>query len=318
MQYSEQYKKILGEVPKFLHEYLEILWKGKSHATALCYAVEIRAFLNFVFPDISVNEMKGLLPSRLEIIDASVISKYLTEQFHAGNLKPRTIANKVRYLDQMYLFLLKKRKVTYNPFWDYEIPDFTEPVSKSVSYKDFKDTMTGIFMGLRISDREAITFPNTQLRDAAIISLLFSSDLTLSECASLNVEHITIGEDTAVSLLHAEKELLSSGTDSVARLLASWIQTPGTSSLYEAFHQPVTITAGLRSVEISEEDTAPLIAYFLSVDVFEDRPLFLSRNNRRCAVRTIEYIVDKHFQRYTQKKVNPAMLTKYQKPKANK
>lgn len=295
---------ILKDLPKFTQPYTSMLYDTKKISTAVVQATELRAFLSFIALENEILDVKKLDISVLDKIDQNLLDLYFK------NVSQNTQVVKISCLNQFFLFMMKQRKLSYNPLWDYEAPAFVGTEKEQISYSDVKNTLLGIASGQNLSEKEASFASRTQLRDIAIISLLYSG-LSLSQCAALNLEDVTLGEDTDVVLIDALNLLEENGIKNVIGLLYGWLSasSPSNSPLYKLFHQESSLLIENTTFTINEFATAALLGYMTEQNLIQNGPLFFSLRRRRISERTIEHLVSKHFERYANIHVSTSILS---------
>ena len=305
------YFNIIADMPKFVLPYMSLLREKKKISTVIVQATELRAFLTQVGLKFDIYNIKDLSVQHLGLLD----NEFFTEYFTPVSVNSRII--KESYLNMFYLYLMKERLLSYNPLWDYESPSPTTAPKEYLSHKELTETLAGIAAGLGLSEREASFAGKTQLRDMAVIALIYYANLSLSECAGVNLKDITIGEDLGESLIQIEETCDENNISDKRNLLYGWLlsSTPSNSNLYHAFHKTGTLMISDREIFLNENLCAILLAYISELDNFEDGPLFYSLRRSRLSERTIEHMVGKHFTRYAHKHVTTYTLSTSYKTK---
>lgn len=299
------YFNIISDLPKFALSYTAKLRDKKKLSTVIVQTTEIRAFLTHAAVFHELYRASDLTPSQVENLTSDFLDSYFL------SVSPNSRIIKYSYLNMFYLHLMKERLISYNPLWDYEVPTAVSAEKSFVSEKDVTDTLIGISSGLSLSEREATFAGRTQLRDMAVIALLYYSGLSLSECASLSLSDVLIGDDTGESLYQIQELCEKHGVSDKKNLLSSWLMTsaPSGSELYPAFHKEGSLKCTERTTSLRPEASAFLLSYLSELEYFENGPLFYSLRKRRLSERTIEHMVAKHFDRYTGKHVTTYMLS---------
>lgn len=299
------YFNIIDDLPRFAQNYAAKLRDTKKLSTVIVQITEIRSFLS----EFAIH--KGLhSPKQLSLTDLlSLDNDFLDAYFLSVSQNSRI--HKCSYLNMFYMYLLKERKITYNPLWDYEIPSAVSVEKAYVSNKEVTDTLIGIASGLSLSEKEAIFAAKTQLRDMAVISLLYYQGISLSECAALSLDDVFIGDDTGETLLEAHRLYEEHNIYSPVGLILGWMlnENAAGSELYGVFHREGKIKIKDQLLSLRPECTAILLAHLSEFESFDAKPLFFSLRRSRLSERTIEHMVAKHFKRYVRKHVTTYMLS---------
>jgi len=265
--------KSLSELKREFLEYCE-LDKGQSLLTVQNYERYLDRFLNFLtdsgpraqasgllvnlFPsDINQESVRNyrLYVNRLRDEQGSELKKN-TQNYHILALRAF-----LRYLAWRGIQTLSPEKVTVSKLGDREITFLESSEVREILDKPDTSELSG-------------------LRDKAIIELLFSTGLRVSELVSLDVDDINF-ERKEISVLGKGKKIrLVFISDSAAEWLDQYIKNRGFDK-----HQE-----GSLSKRVND-------------------PLFLSKNGTRLTVRSIERIVKKYSLRAgITKKVSPHTL----------
>ena len=305
MDKNSTFWQITKDLPSFTKSYTNALHKEKKISTAIVQATELRAFLSFLANYNHVMDARKMDISLLEKMDRELLDHYFLQ------VSPNTRIIKFSYLNMFFLHLVKSRSLSYNPLWDYEVPAYVAAQKHYVQKSDVIKTLAGISSGLSLSEREARYAPQTQLRDMAIISLLYFCNLSLSQCAALNKDRVLLGEDTGVFLSQAWALLEENNIGDPTMLLYSWLLSSEKkkSELYEHFHSTGSLFLDGKKIPMGETAVAILTAYLLDLERGPMEPLFCSLRRRRISERTIEQVVSKHFKRYADTHVSTYTLS---------
>ncbi len=295
----------MADMPQFSLPYLSYLKSNKKLSTAINQAIELRAFFNFIAVRSNVYNLRLLTIDSLNIIDSSLLDDYLI------SVSINSRKQKASHLNSFYRYLYKQKMIHYNPFWDYEVPSQVPTKKVITDNSDFNDTILGIASGLNLSEREATFAAKTQLRDIAIICLIYYANLSVSECYSINVSDIIIGDDLSVTLCGINDILQGKKYSDPLALITSWFMNSEQLryDLYPAFHQPGILHLPGRDVEVSPLLSSVLLLYLSYYQLDPDGPLFYSLRNMRLSIRSIENIITKHFKRYANKHVHVYALS---------
>lgn len=169
---------------KFLN-YLKISKNASCH-TLRSYANDLEDFKNFLsdkipediksnFPKIGGNFMPAIsIDIPLEGVDRKTLRNYLANLFENKKHR-RTIARKLSSLRTFFKYLLTHQIITSNPAEELESPRLEKKIPPSISYQQIE-------LLLQQPDTNSLL----GLRDRAIMELLYSSGLRVSEVVALN------------------------------------------------------------------------------------------------------------------------------------
>lgn len=154
--------------------------KGYSDHTAKNYHLDLRHFLSFLAEKQGFTG-KEEIAETLECIDFQVIREYLGRLY--GRYKRTTIARKLSAVRSFFYFLERKGLVKGNPAADISTP-------KQGKYIPSYLPVDEMFRLLEGPNREK----PLGLRDLAILEVLYSCGIRVSELSGLNVSSIDFGE----------------------------------------------------------------------------------------------------------------------------
>lgn len=147
--------------------------KGYSKHTTRNYESDLRQFSEFVA---TRNDVKNGDPG-VDLIDFPLIRSYLGELF--GKCKRTTIARKLSSLKSFFKYLELRGLASFNPAAEIMTPKQEKYIPTYLPIDD-------MFALLEQPDKEK----DLGLRDLAILELLYSSGLRVSELVTLDIERL--------------------------------------------------------------------------------------------------------------------------------
>jgi integrase/recombinase XerC len=162
---------------KLIHSYIEYIGaeKGYSGHTIRNYKSDLRQFSKFVVAKKVV--AKG--DPGIELVDYNLIRSYLGQLFNT--CKRTTIARKLSTLKSFFSYLELRGLTSINPAVDIMTPKQEKRIPTYLPIDD-------MFSLLEQPDREK----ELGLRDLAILELLYSSGLRVSELVTLDIEKLDL------------------------------------------------------------------------------------------------------------------------------
>lgn len=154
--------------------------KGYSQHTVRSYHVDLTQFFKFVKAKIPFSEGEKLLLTT-DIIDRSIIRQYIGTLY--GRLKRATIARKLSAIRSFFLFLEKSGVIRENPASDILTPKLGKYIPSYLSVDEV----------FRLLERPEQQKP-LGLRDLAVMEVLYSCGLRVSELESMNISNIDFEE----------------------------------------------------------------------------------------------------------------------------
>ena len=192
------------------HNYLEycIHQKRLDKKTLKAYRIDLKQFSDYV------SEM-----------DARDITPYILENYISGlhqQYKPKTVKRKIASVKAFFHFLEYKDIIYQNPFNKIQVR-FREPVilPKTIPLNTVETLLSTIYK--QYSNAKSRYQKRNALRDAAVIELLFSTGMRISELCSLKMNDINLHEKTILIYGKGSKERkLQIGNDDVIYVLEKY------------------------------------------------------------------------------------------------
>ncbi len=166
--------------------------KGYSRNTIRNYEIDLKQFLRFWTSKTASPDHRGSQLCRKEP-DPLVIREYLGSLF--GRYRRSTIARKLSAVRSFFLFLEKKGLINKNPAADISTPKREKYIPTYLPVDD-------VFRLLERPERER----PLGLRDLAILEVLYSCGLRVSELEALNVSSIDFDERLVRVIGKGDKE----------------------------------------------------------------------------------------------------------------
>ena len=176
--------------------------------TIKAYRIDLNQFISFL-PD---TDISSIIPSTLEFFISQLHSKY----------KPKTAKRKIASIKAFFHYLEYKEIIDINPFSKVHIK-FREPfiLPKTIPLHTVEKLLSIIYK----QHREASTYNQHRksLRDAAVIEMLFSTGIRISELCTLKVTDVNLYDGTILIYGKGAKErILQLGNNNVIQLLKEY------------------------------------------------------------------------------------------------
>ncbi len=223
--------------------------KGYSKHTVRSYLVDLRQFLEFLISreSLQADENVELEPNAISPL---IIREYLGSMY--GNYNRSTIARKLSAVRSFFLFLEKKGICAGNPAVDIATPKQEKHLPGYLSVDDV----------FRLLEKPGKKNP-LDLRDLAILEMLYSCGIRASELEALNVSSIDFNERLVRIIGKGNKERIVPVGRKAIKAITLYFEA----------------TQGLRKRSGGDS---------------QDSPLFVNFRGGRLSVRSIGRIIKKH------------------------
>ncbi len=200
----------MNNLESIMEEYLEYCQEQKqlNRKTQKAYRIDLRQFSD----QTAVSKVSAITPKILEDFIAELHRKY----------QPKTTKRKIASLKAFFHYLEFRDILDRNPFHKIQVK-FREPVilPKTIPLHTIETLLSTIYKQ-RSTARTAYQRRNA-LRDAAVIELLFSTGIRISELCSLGANDIDFYDKTVLIYGKGSKErLLQIGNEDVIKVLQEY------------------------------------------------------------------------------------------------
>lgn len=197
----------MTSLQKPINQYLNHLasQRGLSPVTINNYQRNLSEFVTLIL-DINLTEW-----SELESDHVRLMVKKLNQK----GIKARSIATKLSALRSFLTYLVDNEILTFNPAKGVAAPKLDNPLPKNISVDE-------VFQLLDMDDNDPLS-----LRDNAMMELMYSSGLRLSELVSINLKDIKIHKKEVIVLGKGSKQRLLPITGKAIAAISAWIKVRG-------------------------------------------------------------------------------------------
>ncbi|NCB48628.1 MAG: integrase [Clostridia bacterium] len=263
-------KEILSLLPVFCDEFFIGIEGQTSSLTRLNYAQDLKIFFHFLtteiidfsdktVKDLTLCDLSKLTSTHLEIFMNYLTGFYLNDKFFSNTAT--TKCRKISAIRSLLKYFYKKDKLSQNISAKINTPKIKEKeiirleVDEVVKLLDSADDPAKIFSKMQKAFNKV-----TRKRDLAIFSLLLGTGIRVSECVGLNIEDVDFKTNGFKITRKGGSQTVLYFSNEVADSLREYLEERK------------------KNNKVSENEKA----------------LFLSLQNKRMCVRTMEKLVKKY------------------------
>ena len=264
-------RTMLSELPAFFKDFFRGIEPRTQSRTQIAYAYDIKIFLQFLLeenPSIkkSYNSVTEIPISVLESLTVTDIEEYMeylkyrdTDGKKISN-KENAIKRKISTLKSVFKYFYRTEKLRENIMERVQLPKLH---SKEIIRLDIDEVAMMIDeaeKGEGLSDRQRAYHGKTKIRDVALLSLLLGTGIRVSECVGLDISDVDFKNNGILIHRKGGKEVTIYFSDEVKEALQNYYD---------------------ERVLILEESG-------------HEGAFFLSMQNKRLSVRSVENLVKKY------------------------
>ncbi len=275
---------ILDTLPSYCQEYFRSIADRTSTRTRLAYAYDIRVFYEFLHETNSYcakMDIKDFPLSILDMITRQDIEEYLSYvslyekegQEHTNSERGK--ARKLSSLRSFYQYFFQIEKITKNTAELVAPPKLHEKAIIRLDPNEVAILLDQVENGTKLTKKEQTYHQKTKVRDLALLILLLGTGIRVSECVGLDITDVDFDNDGINVRRKGGYNAIVYFGEEVREALLNYMEQ--------------------RKHIIPEEG--------------HENALFLSLQNKRMGVRSVENLVKKYASRVTTlKKITPHKL----------
>ena len=277
-------RAVLDTLPSFCRTFFRAIEDYTSSRTRLAYAYDIRLFLEFLHeqnPSCSKMEITDYPVGLLDQITRMDIEEYLEYlSFYEKDGKEitndeRGKARKLSALRSFYNYYFQNELISNNPASLVPIPKRHQKEIIRLEPNEVAILLDQVEDGTKLTKKELDYHKKTKIRDVALLTLLLGTGIRVSECVGLDLNDVNFEVGGIKIRRKGGYEAVIYFGDEVEEALLDYLE--------------------------ERERIIPAEGH--------ENALFLSLQNRRMAVRSVENLVKKYASRVTSlKKITPHKL----------
>ncbi|MCR5509277.1 MAG: tyrosine-type recombinase/integrase [Lachnospiraceae bacterium] len=277
-------RELTATLPSFCREFFLGIKDTTSTRTRIAYAYDLRIFFEYlheanpVCKKTPVNDMSIEILDMIKPVDINEYMDYLSYYVKNGEEftnDERGKQRKLASLRSMYNFFYRTERITNNPAVLVQMPKLHEKEIIRLDIDEVARLLDNIENGENLTKKQLEFHKKTKLRDLALITLLLGTGIRVSECVGLDINDVDFKNNGILIKRKGGYEQIVYFGDEVEGVLREYLEERN-HIIPEAGHE---------------------------------QALFLSLQNKRLAVRSIENIVKKYAKTVTTlKKITPHKL----------
>ena len=277
-------REITATLPSFCREFFLGVKDTTSTRTRLAYAYDLRIFFEFLHetnPSCSKTEITEFDISILDMIKPIDITEYLdylsyyTKDDEEFTNDERGKQRKLSSLRSMYNYFYRSERIEKNPAALVPMPKLHEKEIIRLDIDEVAKLLDNVENGEKLTKKQMAYHEKTKVRDLALMTLLLGTGIRVSECVGLDIKDVDFNNNGILIKRKGGYEQIVYFGDEVEAVLREYV-----------------------------EDRGHIIP-----EPGHEQALFLSLQNKRLSVRSVENLVKKYARTVTTlKKITPHKL----------
>ncbi len=278
-------RKLKSELPHFCEEFFLGIDSKTSMLTKVNYARDLKIFFTFLTKEIyefnnknlkqlNYDDLNNITSTHIEMY-LDYLSYYTDDKNESHSNSNKTKARKISTLRAFFKYLYKKERIKENVTNKIDMPKLNEKEIIRLDINEVVDILNLAENGEGFTKNQKAFFEKTKHRDFAMLSLFLGTGIRISELVGLNVEDFNFEDNSFVVTRKGGNRMILYYSEEVKNALVNYLN-------FRAEKQP----------NLSKEE-----------------PFFISLQNKRINVRSVENLVKKYAKVTTPlKKITPHKL----------
>lgn len=201
---SIQLRELISSLPSFTIEFFRGIEQTTSSKTRIAYAYDLRVFFEYLeqyhkelkktpILDLKMDCLDLILPDDIELY-LEYLNYYIKENNKHTDIEhintERGKSRKLATLRSFYNYFYKKQKIKTNPALLVELPKIHEKHIVRLEIDEVARLLDQVESGDQLTDSQKRFHAYTKNRDLALITLLLGTGIRVSECVGLNLNDI--------------------------------------------------------------------------------------------------------------------------------
>ncbi len=294
-------------LPNFVSEFFLELSNTTSIYTRLGYSYDLKLFFEYLIKeepmfykenikDFTFDDFQKIETRHIrEFLD--YLSYYVREfETHLGHQKQleetnglRGKSRKLSAIRSLFLFFTNEEKIKFNPASLIKTPKQQDKNIIFLDVNEVADLLDEVENGDKLTEKQKSYHDKTRKRDLALIMLILGTGMRISECVGIDIKKVDFNNSCVSILRKGGKESRVYFNEEVEEVLHDYINERKIQYFDKYFD------------ENTDEEKLELL--------FLDEPLFISLQNKRINVKTVQNLVKKYSQIATPlKNISPHKL----------
>ena len=193
-------RELQKELPSFCSDFFRGIETSTSTRTRIAYAYDLKIFFQFLKtanPGTFDNPSHTLTPSDLEKLTVTDLEEYIDYlKCHPSDTNEdvinteRGLMRKVSSLRSFYSYFFRNERIEKNPAALVRMPKLHEKEIIRLEIDEVAKLLDEVEEGDKLTEKQKLYHERTKVRDLAMMSLLLGTGIRVSECVGLDLNDI--------------------------------------------------------------------------------------------------------------------------------
>lgn len=284
-QNTKHLRELLTALPPLAGQFFRGIETTTASRTRIAYAYDLKIFFTFLTEEVEALKGKKITDLTLQDIDAlevddleryvEYLNYYETGDTVSHSNKEKGKSRKIASLRSFYNYFYKKQKIKNNPALLIDMPKIHERHITRLEVDEVAKLLDEAESGDKLTKNQQYWHEHTKERDVALLTLLLGTGIRVSECVGLNLSDLDFSVNGMKITRKGGNEVVLYFGDEVREAILGYLEKRR------------------KMIALSGHENA----------------LFLSMQNKRISVRSVQNLVKKYSALVTKlKSISPHKL----------
>ena len=281
---EQKLRALVAELPQFCREYFIGIEPSTSSRTRIAYAYDLAVFFHYLhennstlskieITDFPIDILEQITP--MDIEEYLMYLKYYVKDGMEHSNDEQSLKRKLSSLKSFYNYYYRNELITQNPASIVKMPKLHEKNIVRLDVDEVAILLDEVESGEKLTKRQQAYHEKTKVRDLAILTLMLGTGIRVSECVGLDMDDVDFKNNGIKIHRKGGKEVIVYFGEEVCEALLNYME--------------------------ERENITPVEGHA--------NALFLSMQNKRISVRSVENLVKKYSKLVTNlKNITPHKL----------
>lgn len=193
---TKHLRELMAEMPPLASQFFRGIETTTASRTRIAYAYDLRIFFGFLtekLPQFQSKTMKEITLSDIDALNVDDLEQYVEYlNYYESDGKPshsnkeKGKSRKIASLRTFYNYFYKKQKIKNNPALLIDMPKIHEHHITRLEVDEVAKLLDEVESGDKLTKNQQHWHQHTKERDLAMLTLLLGTGIRVSECVGLN------------------------------------------------------------------------------------------------------------------------------------
>ncbi|RRD94793.1 integrase [Clostridiales bacterium COT073_COT-073] len=199
-QNTKHLRELLVDLPPLAGQFFRGIETTTASRTRIAYAYDLKIFFSFLIEEVSFLKGKKITDLTLRDIDAldvddleryvEYLNYYETDGTISHSNKEKGKSRKIASLRSFYNYFYKKQKIKNNPALLIDMPKIHDHHITRLEVDEVAKLLDEAETGEKLTKNQQYWHEHTKERDVALLTLLLGTGIRVSECVGLNISDL--------------------------------------------------------------------------------------------------------------------------------